>query len=160
MRCPYRTRLRNTLHLLSFVVEVMCVTQEYKACMCLQKGHWQSFCLTVSSAKSYLDPGQGVCVFLCVLECWEGDAGRQAGRKVHWVPVRSGGDRWSVNRGDTWQQWGVCALALLYIHVTADKVSTCKEELQHCCHGQGQEEFYIFWFLHPHRSLCAHWTDS
>lgn len=51
---------------------------------------------------------------------------RQRNRQAHWVPVRSG-SRWSVSRNDTWQQLGGCGLAVLYIHVTTDKISACWE---------------------------------
>lgn len=60
-----------------------------------------------------------VCV--CLHRC---AAGARAGRQAQWVPVKSGA-RWSVSRNDTWQQLAGCGLAVLYIHVTTDKVSTC-----------------------------------
>lgn len=83
---------------------------------------FSGFGLNPKTLKGVWEAYSKVCVCVCV--CLAGVCGEQrwANRQARRVPVRSGA-RWSVSWNDTWQQLAGCALAVLYIHVSADKVS-------------------------------------
>lgn len=63
-----------------------------------------------------------VCVhmYTCVCASSQSEQSRQAEVEVYLVSLRSGAT-WSVSCNDTWQELGGFGLAVLYIHVTANK---------------------------------------